>query len=128
MLDTNIASELIRRPAGLAAQRARGVGDALCVSIVVAAELRYGCARKGSPQLSRRVEEFLADVPVLPLATPADQEYGAIRAALEAAGQPIGSNDLLIAVHARVLDATLVTANTREFRHVPGLVVENWME
>ena len=127
MLDTNVVSELIRNPAGQAAQRAKAASDAVCVSVVVAAELRYGCARKGSPQLLRRVEEFLSEVPVLPFDVPADAEYGGIRAELEAAGRPIGSNDLLIAAHARALGATVVTANVAEFRRVRGLEVENWL-
>lgn len=128
MLDTNIASELIRNPAGRAAQRARAASDAVCVSVIVAAELRYGCAKKGSPRLLRRVEEFLSEVPVLPFDVPADGEYGSIRAELEAAGRPIGSNDLLIAAHAHALGATLVTANVGEYRRVRGLTVENWLE
>jgi tRNA(fMet)-specific endonuclease VapC len=127
MLDTNIVSELIRNPAGRAAQRARAVGDSVCVSVIVAAELRYGCAKKGSPQLLRKVEEFLAEVPVLPFDVPADGEYGGIRAELEAAGRPIGSNDLLIAAHAYTLGATVVTANVGEFRRICGLNVENWL-
>ncbi len=128
MLDTNIVSELIRNPAGPAAHRARAAGDALCISIIVAAELRYGCARKASPQLLRRVEAFLAEVPVLPFDVPADARCGRIRAELEAAGLPIGPNDLLIAAHADALGATMVTANVGEFRRVRGLTVENWMQ
>ena len=128
MLDTNIVSEMIRNPAGRAAQRARAAAESVCISVIVAAELRYGCARKGSPQLLRRVEEFLSEVPVLPFDVPADSDYGGIRAELEAAGRPIGSNDLLIAAHARALAATVVTANAGEFRRVPGLNVENWLE
>ncbi len=127
MLDTNIVSELIRNPAGAAAQRAREAGDSVCISIIVAAELRYGCARKGSPQLLRRVDEFLAEVPVLPFDLPADARYGSLRAELEAAGLPIGPNDLLIAAHAQALGATMVTANLAEFRRVRGLTVENWI-
>ena len=128
MLDTNIVSDIIRNPAGPAAQRARAVADSVCVSVIVAAELRYGCARKASPQLRRRVEAFLAEVPVLPFDVPADSAYGGIRAELEAAGRPIGSNDLLIAAHACAMAATVVTANVGEFRRVPGLNVENWLE
>lgn len=128
MLDTNIVSDIIRNPAGRAAQRARAAQDSVCVSVIVAAELRYGCARKGSPQLLRRVEAFLAEVPVLPFDVPADSEYGGLRAELEAAGRPIGSNDLLIAAHARALAATVVTANVGEFRRIRGLNVENWLE
>ncbi len=128
MLDTNIVSEIIRNPTGHAAQRARAAEDSVCVSVIVAAELRYGCARKGSPQLLRRVEAFLAEVPVLPFDVPADNEYGSIRAELEASGRPIASNDLLIAAHACALAATVVTANVGEFGRIRGLNVENWLE
>ena len=128
MLDTSIVSEMIRNPAGRAAQRARAAAESVCVSVIVAAELRYGCARKGSPKLLRRVEEFLAEVPVLPFDVPADSVYGGIRAELEAAGRPIGSNDLLIAAHACALAATVVTANVGEFRRIRGLNVENWLD
>ena len=64
---------------------------------------------------------------VLPFDVPADAEYGAIRADLEAGGTPIGSNDLLIAAHARAAGATIVTANADEFKRVHGLKVENWL-
>ncbi len=127
MLDTNIVSEVIRNPAGRAAQRARTAGDLVCVSVIVAAELRYGCAKKGSPQLLRRVEALLAEVPVVPFDVPADGAYGGIRAELEAVGRPIGSNDLLIAAHALALAATVVTANVSEFKRIRGLNVENWL-
>lgn len=126
MLDTNIVSELIRNPAGRAAQRARAAGDAVCVSVIVVAELRYGCAKKGSPRLLRKVEDLLSEMPVLPFDVPADAEYGGIRAELEAVGRLIGSNDLLIAAHARALGATIVTANVGEFRRVRDLNVEDW--
>jgi len=58
---------------------------------------------------------------------PADAEYGGIRAALEAAGKPIGGNDLLIAAHAHATGATIVTANTDEFKRIRGLSVEKWL-
>ena len=129
LLDTNIISDVIRNPDGLAARRIEQVGPkAIFTSIIVASELRYGCARNGSPKLLSRVEAILETMPVLPLDIPADAEYGGIRAELEAAGQAIGMNDLLIAAHAHALKLTLVTDNTREFSHIRGLKVENWLE
>ena len=128
MLDTNIVSELARNPQGAVTRRIAQVGpDAICVSIITAAELRYGCARKGSSKLLAQIEAILESVPVLPLDVPADVEYGGIRAELEAAGKPIGPNDLLIAAHAYAVKAVLVTANTGEFTRVRGLRVENWI-
>jgi tRNA(fMet)-specific endonuclease VapC len=49
-----------------------------------------------------------------------------MRAALKSSGTMIGANDLFIAAHARCLGLTLVTNNTREFRRVLGLSIENW--
>ena len=128
LLDTNILSDLIRNPFGPVAQRIEAVGaKAVCTSIIVAAELRYGCAKKGSPRLQARVEDILATIPVLPLEVPADADYGRQRAQLEASGQSIGGNDLLIAAHALALGLTLVTHNTREFSRIAGLQVEDWL-
>jgi len=129
MLDTNIVSELARNPQGTVAKRIADVGpNAICVSIVTAAELRYGCAKKGSPKLLAQIEAILGSIPVLALDVPADAEYGAIRAELEVAGKSIGPNDLLIAAHARALEAVLVTANIGEFKRVRDLRVENWLD
>ena len=128
MLDTNIISDLIRNPHGKAAKRIAKAGeDGICTSIIVAAELRYGCAKSGSERLLKAVEELLREIAVLPLDVPADTEYAGIRTKLEAAGKPIGSNDLLIAAHAYATGATIVTANTAEFKRIRGLKVENWL-
>ena len=129
MLDTNIISDLIRNPQGRAAKRVAKVGeDNICTSVIVAAELRYGCAKSGSKRLLKAVEDLLGEISVLPFDVPADAEYGAIRSKLETAGTPIGSNDLLIAAHAYATGATIVTANADEFKRVHGLKVENWRD
>lgn len=129
LLDTNILSDVIRSPDGPVAHRIEQVGPKdIFTSVIVASELRYGCAKKGSAKLLARVESLLETISVLPLDIPADKEYGDIRAELEAAGQPIEMNDLLIAAHACSLGLTLVTDNAREFCRIPDLDVENWLE
>ena len=127
MLDTNAVSDLVRRPAGNVARRATALErEAVAISVVVAAELRYGAARSGSERLSRQLDAVLSAIETLPLDEPADRHYGAIRTELERTGRPIGHNDLLIASHARALGATLVTNNVREFSRVPDLDIEDW--
>lgn len=127
MLDTNVVSALIRRPhSEFAAHVAALPRGSYAISVIVASELRYGAAKRGSARLTERIEAVLQALDVLPLAEPVDRHYGEIRSGMEKAGQPIGLNDLLIAAHARALDATLVTSNVREFRRVPGLTVEDW--
>ncbi|HYA79661.1 MAG TPA: type II toxin-antitoxin system VapC family toxin [Methylocystis sp.] len=128
LLDTNILSNLIRNPRGAVLSNIARVGEMnVCTSIVVAAELRYGCAKNGSKRLLEAVEKVLGELDVLALEAPADLEYGRLRAQLEHEGRPIGGNDLLIAAHALAVDATIVTANVAEFARVEGLRVENWL-
>lgn len=128
LLDTNIVSELVRNPQGRAAAKIAIIGEAaVATSLIVAAELRYGAAKKASARLSNQLEQVLGALEVIALDVPTDRQYGDVRTRLEAAGTPIGGNDLLIAAHAIVLDMTLVTDNVREFGRVAGLRVENWL-
>jgi tRNA(fMet)-specific endonuclease VapC len=128
LLDTNIVSDLIRAPQGRAAQQIRVVGEAMVrTSIIVAAELRFGACKLGSPRLTERLEAVLGVLEIMPFAAPADTIYGQIRARLEQAGTPIGGNDLLIAAQAIALGDTIVTDNEREFGRVDGLHLENWL-
>jgi tRNA(fMet)-specific endonuclease VapC len=128
LLDTNVVSDLVRNPQGRVAERIRKVGEAqVCTSIIVAAELRYGATKKGSPRLTTQLEAVLGALDVLPIETPADAAYGLIRTRLEQAGRPIGGNDLLIAAQAIALGYTIVTDNEGEFARIDGLPRENWL-
>ena len=127
MLDTNVVSNLVRRPDGEVAQRVAALAPgSFAISVIVAAELRYGAERRGSARLTKQLGAVLSAIEVLPLKEPADRLYGVIRSELERIGLPIGHNDLLIAAHARAAGAILVTNNVGEFTRVPGLTVENW--
>ena len=104
LLDTNIVSDLVRNPQGNVARHIRKVGEAqVCTSIIVAAELRYGAAKRNSARLSAQLEAVLGALEILPFESPADAAYGLLRAKLERAGTPIGGNDLLIAAQALAL-------------------------
>ncbi len=128
LLDTNIVSALVRDPQGQVARRIARVGeDKVCTSIVVACELRFGAAKKGSARLTEQLEQVLSALPILALEAGADHRYGELRAELERNGEPIGANDMLIAAHALALGLTLVTDNVNEFRRVKGLAVRNWL-
>jgi tRNA(fMet)-specific endonuclease VapC len=128
LLDTNVVSDLVRNPQGRVAEHIRRVGEAqVCTSTIVAAELRYGAAKKGSPRLTRQLEVVLGALDVLPFAAPADTAYGEIRTRLEQVGGPIGGNDLLIAAQALALGHTIVTDNEAEFGRIAGLRCENWL-
>ncbi|HRM92887.1 MAG TPA: PIN domain-containing protein [Alicycliphilus sp.] len=100
----------------------------MAISSITLAELLH-CAEKSS-RVSENlsvIEDFCSRLEVLPYGAKAAQHYGAIRAALEKLGQPIGVNDLHIAGHARSEGLVLVTNNMSEFERVPALEVENWV-
>lgn len=101
--------------------------DNVFTSIVVAAEIRFGAAKRNSARLSRQAEIVLGDMDIQAFSAPADQAYAQLRVVLENLGKPIGAFDMLIAAHALALEAILVTDNTREFERVPGLIIENWL-
>jgi tRNA(fMet)-specific endonuclease VapC len=128
LLDTSVVSHLVRQPQGPVADHIAAVGEAnVFTSVIVACELRYGTAKRGSRKLTRQVESVLAALPVRPLESEVERFYATIRVALERRGTPIGAHDLLIAAHARSLGAVCVTANVAEFKRVPSLKVENWL-
>ena len=128
LLDTNIVSELVYDPHGEAARRVRthSLGTVF-TSIIVECEMRYGAVKRNSERLNRQIEAILQSLTVKPFEAPAQQFYAALRADLERRGLRIGDLDMLIAAHALALDATLVTANTREFERIEDLRVENWL-
>lgn len=128
LLDTNVLSYLVRQPHGPVTARIAEVGeDNVLTSIIVACELRYGAAKRGSRKLTRQVEAVLSAITILPLEAGTDRHYTAIRTALEKKGTPIGANDMLIAAQARAIEAVCVTDNVAEFKRVPALKVENWL-
>ena len=131
LLDTNILSDMMRNPAGVAAQRvltssAQGSNAMVCTSIIVQCELLFGLRKRSNPRWLAQYQWVMAPINVLPLESGAADYYAQLRTHLEQQGTPIGSNDTFIAAHALSLDATLVTADT-EFNRVPGLRVENWL-
>jgi tRNA(fMet)-specific endonuclease VapC len=124
--DKNLAAAALR-----IRQQCREVtsaGHHVGLSAITLAELEFGLRASGRyaekrPALHQVLlpfEQFAFD--------PVDcvHHYGQIRSVLEKSGKTIGPLDLLIAAHALALNATLITHNTREFRRVPNLIVENW--
>ena len=126
-LDTNICSYILRRhPPEMIARFATLDRDQLWLSAIVAAELRFGAAKLGSPRFAAAVEAWLVGFDVRPWPLEATHHYARIRAALERAGKPIGGMDLMISAHAMAEDSVIITNNVREFHRVPGLAVEEW--
>ncbi|MBI5181482.1 MAG: type II toxin-antitoxin system VapC family toxin [Nitrospirae bacterium] len=128
MLDTNICIYLIKKKPEKVLRhfKAHAIGD-IGISSITLAELRYGVEKSQQVQKNRdALYEFLLPLEIADFDDKATVSYGKVRVALEKAGTPVGSMDMLIGAHALSLVATLVTNNVREFRHLKGLNIADW--
>jgi tRNA(fMet)-specific endonuclease VapC len=129
MLDTDTCSYIMRRSnEGVLKRLAKASVDDVCISVITKAELLYGVeVSTKRKQDEAAVAAFLRYIEVLDFPDEASSHYAQIRADLKKRGAMIGANDLLIAAHARSLGLRLITNNTREFRRVRDLSIENWV-
>jgi len=129
MLDTDSCIALIKRKPGTILRRLMSLSPGEAgISAITLAELRYGVAKSAQNEKNRlALDEFLLPLEVADFDELAAASYGSVRAALEKAGTPIGPLDTQIGAHALSLGAILVTHNSREFRRIPGLAVEDWL-
>ena len=127
MLDTNVAIHTIRhRPRDVRAKFIAHQGH-MCISTISLMELFYGAEKSTQPDRNLRdIEAFASRLTILPYDREAAMHTGSIRAALARVGTPIGPYDQMIAGHARSRGLIVVTANTDEFKRVPGISVEDW--
>ena len=128
LLDTNIVIYVLKRRPVEVLSTFNANASRMAISSITLAELMHGAEKSSrvSENLAA-IEDFCSRLEVLPYGPKAAQHYGAIRAALEKLGQPIGVNDMHIAAHARSEGLVLVTNNMGEFARVPALEAENWV-
>ena len=128
LLDTNIVIYVLKRRPVEVLSTFNANASRMAISSITLAELLHGAEKSSrvSENLAA-IEDFYSRLAVLPYGPKAAQHYGAVRAALEKLGQPIGVNDMHIAAHARSEGLVLVTNNMGEFARVPALQAENWV-
>ena len=129
MLDTDTCIYVIKnRPdvVGVIFNRNDGM---IAISAITLSELVHGVEKSSNVKKNRdNVEDFVSRLEVLDYSPKASAHYGDILSDLERRGEVIGVNDLHIAAHCRSEGLVLVTNNTREFKRVDGLRIENWVE
>ena len=130
MLDTNICIYVLKNHSDKLRHKFKAIKD-ICISSVTYGELCFGI-ENGNEHLKeerwKQLDVFTQRLLIDSWDEQSARHYGAIRATLKKEGTPIGNNDLLIAAHARSINAVLVTNNVREFNSVPNLTIENWVD
>lgn len=128
LLDTNICTEHLKRPAGLAHRFTQHAGR-LAIPTLVLAELYTWAYQRADPAplLRSLGDDLLPEVAILPFDEACALRFGGVRGALLRSGVPVSRIDLMIAAVALVHDLTLVTHNTKDFAAIPGLRLEDWL-
>ena len=129
LLDTNTCIYIIKRKPPSVIERMRAlVAEVIAVSTITVAEMEHGAAKSRDQNRNRiALLRFLLPFAILDFGQAAATHYGSIRKDLESRGTPIGPMDMLLAAQAKAEDLVLVTNNTKEFKRVAGLRVENWV-
>ncbi len=125
ILDTTVCIALIRGNKNvLKAILEKGEENCL-VSEITIAELYYGASKSGRPSHFRDVQYILDSFEIVPV-FPSLCTYGDVKSQLEAQGMRIDEFDLLIGATALYNSMTLVTHNTKHFKRIPNLEIEDW--
>ncbi len=130
MLDTDTCIFLLRKSSSQLLERIQSVPlSQQVISVVTHAELLYGVHISSKKKANQTAVDLLTrHLAILDWPRAAAPHYAEIRADLKKKGAQLGANDLLIAAHALSLGAVVVTNNTKDFRRVRGLRIENWMQ
>ena len=129
MLDTNICIYIIKnKPSQVREKLHEFEISEVCISTITVSELIYGAYKSQFVEKNlKAIEGFLLPFEIMDYDYKASIEYGKIRACLEKKGKVIGNMDMQIAGHALSLNLELISNNTKEFKRINGLKLDNWV-
>ncbi len=126
MLDTNMASYIIKGNSTVRGHLLNARDDQILLSSISQAELSYGVEKKsGATKLKATVSEFLSRVDILPFDPDAAIEYAHLRKDCESIGKSLSTMDMLIAAHSIAANAILITADNA-FYQINSLRLQDW--
>ena len=132
-LDTTILIDLTRRASPRREQAIQKIeeltkkGQRLATTRFNVAELHVGLSRARRPEeIEETVNALLDELEIFEFNDAAAKLFGSITGFLQQIGRPAGDMDVLIAATTMAYGHTLVTRNSRHFRDIPLLVVEEY--
>ena len=128
LLDTEVASRLMRAERRAVTSLRRSSAKSLSISSITMAELLYGARlREDNPSIMAAVRAFLARISVHPWDEAAAEAHARIRVCAKRLGRSAGAFDIMIAAHAEALGATLVTSDVAvKNLKIEGLKIVSW--
>jgi len=130
LLDTNICIYIINKRPPEVFERFRSIQlIQLHIPTIVISELYFGLEKNQSHQRNATfLENFIAPLSITGFSIDAAKQAAKIRCQLRKQGTPIGAYDIQIAAVAMAEDMVLLTNNTKEFKRIDGLKLENWVQ
>lgn len=126
LIDTNICIYFIKGLYDLKSKFEKVDPENCYISEITLAELKFGVENSEKKEKNQKVlENFLTGVKVLPIFHCIDL-YAKEKARLRKAGTPIDDFDLLIGVTSVAHNMIMVTNNTKEFKRINGIDLEDW--
>jgi tRNA(fMet)-specific endonuclease VapC len=127
LLDTDICSAHMRRPAKLIHRFIQYTGQ-IAIASVTLAELYAGAYKHSQlKRLLALIADLLQEVQVIDFDSACAERFGQVRGTLLGQGIAVPTADLMIATAALVHNLTMVTHNTADFQNIPGLRLEDWL-
>jgi tRNA(fMet)-specific endonuclease VapC len=127
LLDTDICSAHMRRPAQLAHRFIQHTGQLAISSVTLANCIPAPTRHSQTARLLALISDVLQEVQVIDFDSACAEKFGQVRGALLQQGLSVPTADLMIASAALVHDLTLVTHNTADYQNVPGLRLNDWL-
>lgn len=125
-----IAERSGKNPRGVIQDVIAQLGDTeAALSVITVVELAHGIERADSAQRrttrERFLDELLNEISVEPITVPIALRAGRLDGLLQARGERVALNDLLIGATALELGYAVATHNIRHFQMIPALDVKN---
>jgi tRNA(fMet)-specific endonuclease VapC len=129
LLDTNTLIYFFKNLGNVSERLLSKSPKEIAIPAITLYELEVGIAKSKNPQKKRKqLNEFVSHVTVFQFGAKEAAIAALVRANLERKGTPIGPYDTLIAGIALSTKSTLVTHNTKEFKRIKKLNIEDWFK
>ena len=129
LLDTNICVYFLRGKLNLNELILQKGRENCFISEITVMELRYGAENSDNPTNSHKsVDAFVNGLSIIPIYG-SIKRYAKEKVRLRKLGKPMNDEfDLLIGATAIENKLTLVTDNTKDFKNLDGIKMENWFK
>ncbi|MFA5817328.1 MAG: type II toxin-antitoxin system VapC family toxin [Bacteroidales bacterium] len=126
LIDTNICIYYIKGKFDLDKKFELVDPENCFISEITLAELKYGVENSERKDKNQKaLDNFLTAMKIVPIFHSLDL-YAKEKARLRKSGTPVDDFDLLIGVTSVTHNLTMVTNNTDHFKHLKGIVLEDW--